>query len=420
MGEFEALVDVDRCTVDPRVLFDPEVYRAEQDRIFGRQWLFVAHETHLPGPGDFVTTTMGEEPVIVVRDRKQGALRVFLNSCRHRGVKVCRVDEGNARNFACPYHGWTYDTEGKLRGVPQFKEAYHEELDRDAWGLIEVPRVECYRGLVFANFDEAAVELEAHLGDFRWYLDLILDRSHCGMMALPGVHRWRLGGNWKLASEQFAGDNYHANTLHQSMIRIGVGPPETYKGDRPWEIDFEAKTENGHGWINFDVPMGDVPPVVGEFIERTRAEARERLLPEQHELIQMVQVGTVFPNLSILAFLGFTTVRVWQPRGPNAIDVWSYGLIERDAPPEMIEFARKMQTLTFAPAGIFEQDDGCVWGEAVDVLSGRQRRKYPLNYQMGNGHAKRIEGRPGLVHPPSTEIGVFGFYEQWRSCMMGA
>ena len=67
-----------------------------------------------------------------------------------------------------------------------------------------------------------------------------------------------------------------------------------------------------------------------------------------------------------------------------------------------------------------EQDDGCVWGEAVDVLSGQQRRKYPLNYQMGNGHGKRWPGRPGTIHPPSTEIGVFGFYEHWRTCMMGA
>ncbi len=422
MGDFEVLVDVDRCTVDPRVFCDREVYEAEQDRIFGRQWLFVAHECQVPNRGDFVTTTMGEEPVIVVRDRKAGQIRVFLNSCRHRGVKVCRVDEGNTRNFACPYHGWTYDTEGKLRGVPQFREAYYGELDKDAWGLVEAPRVESFRGLVFANFDDDAPTLETHLGEFRWYLDLILDRSHAGMVALPGIHRWRLPGNWKLGAEQFGGDNYHANTLHQSMVKIGLGPPDdgTFRGNRPWEVDFEVKAENGHGWINFDVPIGDLDPAVAAYLERSRAEGRERLAPAQHALIQTVHVGTVFPNFSIIGFIGFTSIRVWHPRGPDAIDVWSYALIEADAPAEVVEYARKIQTLTFAPSGIYEQDDGCVWGEAVEVLSGHQRRKYPLNYQMGDGHGKRVAGRPGTIHPPSTEIGVFGFYDHWRKCMTGA
>ncbi len=416
MAEFAGLVDSGRFTVDPKVFFDRDVYEAEQTRIFGRHWLFVVPESQLPDPGDFMTTTMGQEPVLVVRDRT-GRLRVFLNSCRHRGVRVCRLDRGNARTFTCPYHGWTYTSEGELRGVPQYREAYHEELDRAEWGLIEVPKVESYRGLVFANFDPDAKSLEEHLGGFRWYLDLIMDRSPKGMVALPGVHRWRLGGNWKLAAEQFNGDNYHAGALHQSMIKIGLGPPGNYQGERPWEIDFEAKLEHGHGWINFDAGTGEIPPVVSEFIEHSRRMARETLRPEQHELIQMAQVGTIFPNFSIIGFIGFTSVRVWQPRGPDAIDVWSWGLIDREAPPEMVEFARKVQILTFAPAGIFEQDDGCVWGEVVDVLSGAQRSKYPLNYQMGQGHGREWEGRPGLIHPPSTEIGVFGFYEYWQQCM---
>lgn len=416
MGEFDALVDADRATVDPRLFFDPVLYEIEQSRIFGRQWLFLVPEAQLPTAGDFMTTTMGEEPVIVLRDRK-GALRVFLNSCRHRGVRVCRKDRGNARTFTCPYHGWTFDADGKLVGVPQFREAYHGELDRDAWGLIEVAQVASYRGLVFANFDENAPGLDEHLGGFKWYLDLILDRTPKGMTALPGVHRWRLGGNWKLAAEQFGGDNYHAGSLHQSMIKIGLGPAGSYQGQRPWEIDFEAKLPHGHGFINFDAEGGELPPAVSEFIEYTRRTAHERLLPAQRELVQMVQVGTVFPNFSIIAFIGFTSVRVWQPRGPGAIDVWSWGLIDEEAPREMIEFARRMQSLTFSPSGIFEQDDGTVWGEVVEVLSGAQRRKYPLNYQMGRGHAREVEGRPGWIHPPSTEIGVFGFYEYWRECM---
>jgi phenylpropionate dioxygenase-like ring-hydroxylating dioxygenase large terminal subunit len=112
----EKLIDLERKTVSPQVFADPEVHRLEQERIFTRCWLYVGHESQLPNPGDFIAGFMGEEPVIVCRgaDRQ---IRVFLNSCRHRGMLVCRVEEGNAKFFRCPYHGWTYDLEGQLTGV---------------------------------------------------------------------------------------------------------------------------------------------------------------------------------------------------------------------------------------------------------------------------------------------------------------
>ncbi len=416
MTDYSHLVDLENNTVSPLAFSDEDVYRVEQEKVFGRCWLFVGHESQLEQPGDFVSTFMGEEPVILLRDRN-GEIRAFLNSCRHRGVKICRVDTGRAKVFTCPYHGWSYDTEGNLVGVPQLRTAYHDELDKSKWGLIEVPRVESHAGLVFACFDAEAQSLSDYLGEMKWYLDMILRRSKAGTIVTPGVHRWRLGGNWKLAAEQFGGDNYHTGALHRSMVQIGLGPEGDYRGDHPWERDFEVKCDHGHGWINFDVPMGEVPPVQEKFMARIQEEANETLSPEQASLINTVQVGTIFPNFSILGFLGFTTIRAWHPRGPRAMDVWSYALIERDAPPEVLEITRKMQVLTFGPSGIFEQDDGCVWGEAVDVMGGVQRRNHPLNYQMGAGHGKRMPGRPGLVHPPSTELPVFGLHEYWRELM---
>src|SRR5215831_16363136 len=106
MTDWNELVDRERRTVSPRVFTDPEVYRAEQERDFGQTWFYVAHESMIPQPGDFVTNYMGEEPVIICRDN-EGKVRVFVNSCRHRGMRVCRVDAGNTRTFQCPYHGWT-------------------------------------------------------------------------------------------------------------------------------------------------------------------------------------------------------------------------------------------------------------------------------------------------------------------------
>lgn len=417
MTRWGELVDLEQRTVSPRVFTDPDVYRAEQEHLFARCWLYVGHESRIPQPGDFVTNYMGEEPVIVCRDG-DGRVRVLVNSCRHRGMRVCRTDAGNTRTFQCPYHGWTYDVQGRLVGVPQYQEAYHGELKREEWGLLEVPQVGSYRGLIFASFDKETESLDTYLGEMKWYLDVVLSRTAGGWVTLPGVHKWSLRGNWKLAAEQFGGDNYHVTAGHESMARLGLVPPGKTSGDEPWVRDFEVSTEKGHGWINLAIPdPPEVAEILGPYLARVREEAKQRLQPAQHALIGTTYVGTIFPNCSIISFNGMTSIRLWQPRGPRSMEVWSWGLIECDAPPAVAEMARKMQILTFSPTGIFEQDDGEMWGESVEAMGGVYRRQFPLNYQMGAGYGRRDPEKPGLIHPPSTEIGVFGFYERWRALM---
>ena len=118
---------------------------------------------------------MGEESVILCRDRA-GKVHVFLNSCRHRGMKVCRYDEGNTPVFTCPYHGWSYGTDGKLVGVPYFREAYHAEARpgrNGAWS--RSPQLCLYKGTVWASWDPSAPPFLEYLGDFVRYLDLTLD-----------------------------------------------------------------------------------------------------------------------------------------------------------------------------------------------------------------------------------------------------
>ncbi|MBV9583581.1 MAG: Rieske 2Fe-2S domain-containing protein, partial [Alphaproteobacteria bacterium] len=131
------MVDLQSGQISREIFVNETIYQEELERVFARAWLFVGHESQIPHPGDFAVAGMGEESVILCRDRA-GEVHVFLNSCRHRGMKVCRYDEGNTAVFTCPYHGWSYSTDGRLVGVPFFREAYHSQLDRSQWGLVEV------------------------------------------------------------------------------------------------------------------------------------------------------------------------------------------------------------------------------------------------------------------------------------------
>ena len=116
MGYRAGLVDNTTGLISREIFVNEDIYHQEQERVFARSWLFVGHESQIPNPGDFFSSRMGEEAVILCRDRKD-KIHVFLNSCRHRGMKVCRYDEGNTTVFTCPYHGWSFATDGALAGV---------------------------------------------------------------------------------------------------------------------------------------------------------------------------------------------------------------------------------------------------------------------------------------------------------------
>jgi 3-phenylpropionate/trans-cinnamate dioxygenase subunit alpha len=173
--DVSGLVDAEGGLLDRALFTDELVYRQEQRRIFATHWLFLAHADQFHKPGDFFTTYMGEDPVIVTMDKNR-KIRAFLNSCRHRGVRVCRAELGATRSFTCTYHGWAYDLEGKLISIPN-KEGYPDSFQSGDWGLVEVPNVDSYHGLIFGNWDPGASSLRDSLGGLTWYLDAMLDHG---------------------------------------------------------------------------------------------------------------------------------------------------------------------------------------------------------------------------------------------------
>ena len=220
VSELRELVNWKEGLVSPAVHFDEDLYREEQEKVFGRAWLCVGHEDMIRKPGDYITNYMGEQPVIVLRDT-EGKIRVHVNSCAHRGNQVCLFDRGNAMSFTCSYHGWTYDLRGDMIGAAMEKEVYRGELDKEGWGLEEVPQVANFKGLLFASFDASAPPLEEWLGeDVCWWLqNFVLEEHLGGLEMLPGWHRYKTPGNWKLLAENFIGDDYHvAAATHTSAF----------------------------------------------------------------------------------------------------------------------------------------------------------------------------------------------------------
>ena len=229
--EMRRMVSVETGTVDRRIFAEQDIYELELERIFARAWNFMAHDSQIPNPGDFFMTFIGEDRVIVVRDN-DGNPQVLVNSCRHRGNAVCRADEGHATSFMCTYHGWTYDLKGALVGVPGFKEVYHEELDRENWGLIKAAKVDSYMGFIFANMDPEAPDLDEYLGDVgRLSLTQLGGRGTIKVMG--GVQKSILPCNWKLAADN-VWDFYHPAITHASQTMASWRPgPQLKQYEQP-------------------------------------------------------------------------------------------------------------------------------------------------------------------------------------------
>jgi dibenzofuran dioxygenase subunit alpha len=426
-------VRADLGLVSRRIFFDPLVYEDELAKVFAKCWLFLAHESQIPNAGDYVSNYMGEDPVIICRGA-DGKVRVFLNSCRHRGMKVCRADVGNAARFQCPFHGWTYSNTGDLVGVPFLRDGYRNELDKSKWGLHCVPKVASYGGLIFGCWDDNADSLDSYLGDLKWYLDVLLERQLGGLQFLPGQQRYSLKANWKIAGENFCGDTYHLHHSHASLFHLDVrqinpiNPLAYGKGLAYHNVSFPQ----GHGLtglvtggerFELDLKLAkEMGPEIVEYVKECHQRLESRLSLGQAKL-HALAFGNVFPNFSLNDFSALRPIGIylWHPRGPGTLESWQWCAMDAQAPQAIKDICRIDFPRTQAVAGIAAQDDTENFEQVTEAARGLMGRKLDFNYQMnlGNVAAETKEGYPGKFAPYVSETNQLSFYSRWAQLMNG-
>lgn len=207
-------------TLPQRYFVAPDLFAAERERIFAREWICVGHQSRLPKPGNYFVQEVAGESLIIVRD-KQGDIHGFYNVCRHRGTRICEEAEGSCSVLQCPYHAWTYALDGRLLGAPSM-EAVPGFTPAD-FSLHRVS-LELWEGLIFVSLADAPLPLA------EFFAPLAGKFSHWNLSTLRSARRitYDVAANWKLIFENYS-ECYHCSLVHPALSRLS--PADSAEND---------------------------------------------------------------------------------------------------------------------------------------------------------------------------------------------
>lgn len=414
----EDLIDLQHREVSLRVLSDRELYDIEMERIFGKTWLLLGHDSEIPKSGDYVVRDMGDDQVIVSRGR-DGEVNVMLNVCPHRGMRVCLGEAGNTQVHRCIYHGWAFKTNGDFIGSPVEREQMHGNTREKSELGLRKARVTLYGGLIFATWNIEGPSFEDFLGETKWYFDMLFQRTDSGLELLGPPQRFTVHANWKTAGEQSASDGFHTLTLHRSLMEMGElgGGGDSIYDRAPAMYGIDISCAQGHSLrcipaeVTFSMFMGmsDLKNLSVE--ERLQMlpppgvtkgmlpQLKKNLDPAQYALLAKAppQVGGMFPNI-LFAFIyaprsdgkysGALALHTYIPRGPDKLEFVNYIFAEKDAPEEMKRDMLANSVRQTGTSGTIEQDDSDTWPHMSRSARGAIGRKQTLKYYALLGENK--------------------------------
>lgn len=388
-----------------------EVFRAELQRIFNTTWIYLCHESELPHPGDYKLAWIGLQPLIVVRD-SNGEVRAFRNFCPHRGATLCREEAGHVKTFSCPYHGWSFRTSGELI-APTDRAGYPDDFDASTKGLVPVPRIANYGGLVFGSLNPDVQAIEAYLGGAKHHVDLWLKRCAGGRYRVASAHKYAYHGNWKFQAENVL-DGYHAGFVHRSAYNTfrkfeGMFQNRHYGAVRP-----TGQTRGfvgGHGTIEAGTPLE------ARFVN---AELRQKYVDSLTDMHGADTVAEILGNRHVLLFPSVVimdfNIRVIQPLAHDRTEVYSYPMQIEGLHPELNSARLHDIQSRVGTAGIVNADD-------IDTFNGNQTA-----IEAATGQWLTLSRGLGVeqILPSGERVGRFAdetpqraFWRQWSS-MMGS
>ncbi len=417
---FHNLVQPDRVHRD--VYTDPQIFELEQQKVFGRVWIFIGHESLVPNVGDYYCTTLGRQPVVLSRD-EAGKVHVLYNRCGHRGAKVLSKTRGNERVFMCMYHGWGFRPDGSLAGVPMRADFPKGVLEERGSGMVAVARVESYRGFVFACEDPGVMPLRQFLGEAIGGIDELVDRAPDGEVEFwAGCHRYTYRGNWKLQMDNMA-DTYHPAACHASTVGPDGRQFKRRGGDEGGSAPFFAPNgeslvsqlgvrgfRNGHSSEQsmFDKEQrGGVMDEYRAIMVARHGEERtaEIMKNRRHSL-------TLFPTLDIL--IAQTSVRVVKPIAVDLTEVEIWPVRLKGAPDVISTDLVRFVNITHSASSFVQTDDL----EAFERCHAGLRTQGSEWVLLARGVGTEIAESDGvLLGPRSSEVGMRAKHAMWRDLM---
>lgn len=420
-----------RFRVHRDLFTSPAIFDLEMRHIFESGWVFVAHESQIAKPFDYVCTQIGRQPVIVTRG-ENGAVHVLFNSCRHKGARVAQREAGNTPLFVCPYHSWTYRADGTLRAIKdraggQYPRAFETE-DHD---LKRAARVETYHGLIFACLREDVEPLADHLGDTKTFIDLAMDQGAHGMELVPGRTYYTFDANWKLQLENGI-DPYHLTSAHQSFIRI-IDERKTAASSlaaiksRDFRQSVIAESgafafRNGHGAVWIDNLTPEQKP-----IHRTIDALRARVGEQRAKWMLNFRNLTLFPNLQI-ADSESMLLRVVRPLSPTRTEMRVYCMAPIGEDAEARRIRLRQHEDFFNATGLATPDDTALYEECQSGFLARHAGSLQ-GYDRGEGATAQTADKAALalgIDPERAVTGAFAIqseiqfrplYRRWRAMM---